>query len=79
MTIGLFIEKALLAGKSAKETLALTRQVFKGCDTTMKSIYFYSSKLRREGKFKGLATGAQADPKALTAALKALEPVRKAA
>lgn len=73
MTIGEFIERNLVAGKTAEETLASTQQVFKGCKTTMKSVYFYSSKLKKAGKFKGLATGAQADPKALKAAMAGLE------
>lgn len=44
MTIGKLATLALQQGKSAKDTLDMVKRVFPGCNTTMKSIYFYASK-----------------------------------
>lgn len=67
MTIGKFATQCLEAGKSAKETLALVKKVFKDSNTTIKCIYYYASKAGIK-----LAKQSQADPKALEAALKSL-------
>lgn len=66
--IGTLATKALVAGKSATETLELVKQVFPGCQTTMKGIYYYASKAK-----VNLSKKSTADPDALAKALKMLE------
>lgn len=44
MTIGQLATTALLKGKSAQETLEIVKRVFPQAKTTMKCIYYYSSK-----------------------------------
>lgn len=44
MTIEKFVVMCLTKGKSAKETLELVYQVFPSCNTSLKCIYYYSSK-----------------------------------
>lgn len=44
--IGQFATKALLAGKNAEDTLALVKECFPGCKTTIKCIYYYASKAK---------------------------------
>lgn len=46
MTIGQFSTKMLIAGKSAQETLDLVKKVFPNSKTTIKCIYYYSSKAK---------------------------------
>lgn len=46
MNIGQFATKALLAGKTAQETLDLVKKVFPESKTTMKCIYYYASKAK---------------------------------
>lgn len=43
-TIESIAVKLLKSGKSAKETLALVKKVFPKCQTSIKCIYYYSSK-----------------------------------
>jgi hypothetical protein len=67
MTIGQFATLALQKGKTAQETLALVKQVFPGCNTSIKCIYYYASK----AKIK-LAQGAKVDSEQLEKALASL-------
>lgn len=46
MTIGQFATKMLQSGKSAQETLSLVHKVFPNSKTSIKCIYFYSSKAK---------------------------------
>lgn len=71
MNIGTFATTALKAGKSSTETLALVKQVFPGCETTIKGIYSYASKAGIK-----LGNRSTADPVKLAEALKMLEPVK---
>lgn len=68
MTIGKFATQCLRSGKSAKETLALVKKVYKDSNTSIKCIYYYASKAGVK-----LAKQSQADPKALKEALAGLK------
>lgn len=46
MTIEQFSVKCLTKGKSAQETLELVKRVFPSCQTSIKCIYYYSSKYK---------------------------------
>lgn len=59
----------LKSGKSAKETLAAVKRVFPKASTTIKCIYFYSSKHKL-----GLQRGAEVDEAALKAVLAEIAP-----
>lgn len=68
MTIGQFATLCLTKGKSAQETLTMVKQVYPGCNTSIKCIYYYASK----AKIK-LAKHSTADAKQLEQALKMLK------
>lgn len=68
MTIEQFCVKMLQAGKSAKETLALAKGVFPNSNTSIKCIYYYSSKYGI-----GLKKAQVIDDKALKAALASIK------
>lgn len=46
ITIGQLAVRLLESGKSAKQTLEAVKRVFPECKTTMKCIYYYSSKAK---------------------------------
>lgn len=46
MTIGQFATQMLQKGKSAQETLELVKKVFPNANTSIKCIYYYSSKAK---------------------------------
>jgi hypothetical protein len=66
MTIEQFCVTMLKKGKSAKETLELSRKVFPSSNTSIKCIYYYSSKHKI-----GLSRKVEIDQDALKEALAA--------
>lgn len=73
MTIGQFSEECLLGGKNAQETLDLVKKVFPNSQTSLKCIYYYSSKLHKEGKFGGLKKTQVVNEEEMKKALKSLK------
>lgn len=74
VTIESVAVKLLKSGKSAKETLESVRKVFPQAKTSMKCIYYYSSKHKL-----GLQKSQVVDAEALRALMTSLEPKQPAA
>lgn len=73
MTIGNLIQQLLVSGKSATETLETVRRVFPNCQTSLKCVYYYSSKLRKANKFDGLKKEQVIDSAELARALESIK------